>query len=101
MKAPRAVAALVVITISLSFIIQSSSGFLFSFPANTLSNAATGTNRKTSTPPELRAYDMLVTMPDGGEQRIVSANEGQSILEALEMDGIEAPHSCRSGLCTE
>lgn len=47
-----------------------------------------------------RAHDISVTLP-AGEVRTVAVEEGQSILDALEADDIDAPHSCRSGLCTE
>lgn len=49
---------------------------------------------------QLCAHDMSVTLP-GGEVKTVAVEEGQSILEALEAHDIDAPHSCRSGLCTE
>lgn len=49
----------------------------------------------------LRAYDVAVTLPGGGELRTVKVDEGQNLLEALEEHDIDAPHSCRSGLCTE
>lgn len=48
----------------------------------------------------LRAHDVTVTLEDGGVRSVV-AEEGQSILDALEAHDINAPHSCRSGLCTE
>lgn len=47
-----------------------------------------------------RAHDILVTSP-GSEELTVSVQEGQTILDALEANNIDAPHSCRSGLCTE
>lgn len=47
-----------------------------------------------------RAHDILVTLP-GGEKQMVVVDDGQTILEALETKDIDAPHSCRSGLCTE
>eukprot|EP00904_Undaria_pinnatifida_P006638 jgi/Undpi1/3103/HiC_scaffold_15.g06477.m1 len=56
-----------------------------------------GIRSQTQTHP---AHDMLVTLP-AGEVRTVAVEEGQSILDALEADDIDAPHSCRSGLCTE
>lgn len=46
------------------------------------------------------AHDVTVTLEDGGIRSVV-AEEGQSILDALEAHDIDAPHSCRSGLCTE
>lgn len=49
---------------------------------------------------QVRAHDIAVTLP-AGEIRTVPVQEGQSILDALEADDIDAPHSCRSGLCTE
>lgn len=48
----------------------------------------------------LWAHDVQVTLTDG-KVRTVAAEEGQTLLEALEAHEIEAPHSCRSGLCTE
>lgn len=47
------------------------------------------------------AYDVSVALPDGGELRTVKVELGQNLLEALEAHDIDAPHSCRSGLCTE
>ena len=49
----------------------------------------------------LGAYDVQVTLPDGSEVRTVKAEEGQNLLDAFEAHDIDAPHSCRSGLCTE
>lgn len=49
----------------------------------------------------LRAYDVEVTLPGEGALRTVKVEEGQNLLEALETHDIDAPHSCRSGLCTE
>lgn len=49
----------------------------------------------------LRAYDVAVTLPGGKGERTVSVDDGQNLLEALEAHDIDAPHSCRSGLCTE
>lgn len=46
------------------------------------------------------AHDVSVKLP-GGEIRTVAVEEGDSILEALEAHDIDAPHSCRTGLCTE
>lgn len=48
----------------------------------------------------IRAHDILVTLPEG-EKRTVAVDGKQTILEALEAGKIDAPHSCRSGLCTE
>ena len=47
-----------------------------------------------------RSHDVSVTLPDG-EVKTVTMKKGEIILEALETYGIEAPHSCRTGLCTE
>lgn len=46
------------------------------------------------------AHDVSVKLP-GGEVRTVAIEEGDIILEALEAHDIDAPHSCRTGLCTE
>lgn len=46
------------------------------------------------------AHDVSVKLP-GGEVRTVAVEEGSIILEALEAHDIDAPHSCRTGLCTE
>lgn len=51
-------------------------------------------------PSALKQHDISVTLP-GGEVRTVVTKDDQSILDALEAQNIEAPHSCRSGLCTE
>lgn len=48
----------------------------------------------------LCAHDVTVTLTDG-LVRTVTAEDGQTLLEALEAHDIDAPHSCRSGLCTE
>lgn len=70
--------------------VDGSSAFLFP----TFGRAPTRTGN-------LCAYDVTVTLPDGGGVRTVAAKEGQTLLEALEAHDIDAPHSCRSGLCTE
>lgn len=76
-------------------VVELSSGFFL--PLGGITTAA-GFHRSRSR--VLCAHDILVTLP-GGEQRTVAANDGQTILEALEAHDIDAPHSCRSGLCTE
>ena len=48
----------------------------------------------------LGVHDVSVTLP-GGEVRTVGVQKGKIILEALEEHDIEAPYSCRAGLCTE
>lgn len=48
----------------------------------------------------LGAHDVLVTLLDG-EVRKVTAQEDENLLDALEAHDIDAPHSCRAGLCTE
>ncbi len=58
-------------------------------------------SRVISRVPRLGAHDVLVTLPDGGEVRTITAQEGQNVLDALEAHDIDAPHSCRAGLCTE
>lgn len=63
----------------------------FIFPASSSRTAARA----------VHAYDVSVTLPGGGERRTVKVDEGQSLLDALEAHNIDAPHSCRSGLCTE
>lgn len=55
---------------------------------------------RSQTHQQVRAHDITVTLP-AGDIRTVPVQEGQSILDALEADDIDAPHSCRSGLCTE
>ena len=36
-----------------------------------------------------------------GARSTISADAGVSILDAVEAAGLDAPHSCRTGLCTE
>lgn len=69
--------------------IDGTSSFLFPSPSSRAPARALG------------AYDVAVTLPGGGELRTVKVQEGQNLLEALEAHDIDAPHSCRSGLCTE
>ncbi|CAM9315640.1 unnamed protein product [Scytosiphon promiscuus] len=69
------------------------SGFLFPVVSGPVSRFRQGSR-------SVGAHDITVTLQDGGI-RTVMAEEGQSILDALEAHDIDAPHSCRSGLCTE
>lgn len=82
---------------------QESASFVLPALAAVQTSSAAGNNRgRSSYCSELRGHDILVTMPGGtGVQKTVPTGEGQSILDALEANGIDAPHSCRSGLCTE
>ncbi|CAM9675528.1 unnamed protein product [Hapterophycus canaliculatus] len=83
-------AALGVLTVYLDGV----SGFLFPV------SAVAAARWKSRWSCAVRAHDVTVTLEDGGI-RSVMAEDGQSILDALEAHDIDAPHSCRSGLCTE
>ncbi|CAM9518735.1 unnamed protein product [Choristocarpus tenellus] len=47
------------------------------------------------------AHDVKVQLPGGAETKTLSIDEDKTILVALEEHDVDAPHSCRSGLCTE
>lgn len=73
-------------------ILDLTSGFVFPAPGSTC--------RPARMPSPLRAAnDVKVTVE--GVVRTVALEEGVSILDGLEAHDIDAPHSCRSGLCTE
>ncbi len=40
-----------------------------------------------------------ITVFSNGEEKVITASEGETILTALERSGIKAPSSCRSGEC--
>ncbi|CAB1106650.1 unnamed protein product [Ectocarpus sp. CCAP 1310/34] len=70
------------------------SGFVFPAPAvSTCRRARMSSSRLRA------ANDVKVTVE--GVVRTVALEEGVSILDGLEAHDIDAPHSCRSGLCTE
>jgi ferredoxin len=44
---------------------------------------------------------LLQVVTTEGEHKTLSVEAGVSILDAVEQAGLDAPHSCRTGLCTE
>lgn len=112
MKTQRPIAVPTLTGIVLFSILRMSSSFVLPLPVQLPSGVAQRSGNKFTSSSQLSptawsqhraldAHDVLVTIPGGGEQRTVSAEEGQTILDALEAVGIDAPYSCRSGLCTE
>lgn len=74
-------------------VLDLTSGFVFPAPVSTCRPA------RLSGSPLRAANDVKVTVE--GVVRTVALEEGVSILDGLEAHDIDAPHSCRSGLCTE
>ncbi|CAM9555179.1 unnamed protein product [Ectocarpus sp. 4 AP-2014] len=82
------------ITIGGLCMLDLTSGFVFPAPV-----VSTCRRARMSSSPLRAANDVKVTVE--GVERTVALEEGVSILDGLEAHNIDAPHSCRSGLCTE
>jgi ring-1,2-phenylacetyl-CoA epoxidase subunit PaaE len=48
-----------------------------------------------------RLVNSLQVLTTEGEHKTLSVEAGVSLLDAVEQAGLDAPHSCRTGLCTE